>query len=110
MKRILHILPSLELGGTEAFIMNHYRAIDRSKYQFDFLVFAEKQWPYLQEIEALGGRIFYACQPSLLSVLKFYQYLKMAMIMGGPYAAIHCHADAGNAVPLFCGMLCGIKI
>ena len=38
MKRILHVVPSLELGGTEAFIMNHYRSMNRQEIQFDFLV------------------------------------------------------------------------
>lgn len=109
MKRILHILPSLELGGTEAFIMNHYKVIDRNKIQFDFLVFAEGTWPYLKEIEDLGGRFFYASQPSLLHIPQFYREFKKAIAAGGPYEAIHCHADAGNAVPLLCGALCNIN-
>ncbi|MBR5319024.1 MAG: glycosyltransferase [Peptococcaceae bacterium] len=110
MKKVLHIIPSLELGGTEAFIMNHYRTINRSEIQFDFLVFSEQNWPYLPEIREMGGHVYYACQPSLKNVFLFYRYLKNVIRIGGPYIAVHCHADAGNAVPLLCSFLCGIQI
>ena len=36
--RILHIVPNMQQGGIENFIMNVYRKIDREKIQFDFLV------------------------------------------------------------------------
>lgn len=108
MKRILHIVPSLDLGGTEAFIMNHYRCMNRSEMQFDFLVCAKRDWPYLKEIEVLGGRVFYTARPSFLCLKSFYDGMKQAFEEGGPYTAIHCHADADNAVPLLCGLLCGI--
>lgn len=108
MKKVLHILPSLEYGGTEAFIMNHYRCIDRKEMQFDFLVFSERNWPYLEEINRLGGRVFFATQPSLLQLGKFFKAFEHAIEEGGPYAAIHCHANTGNAVPLMCGAYCKI--
>ena len=38
MKKILHIVPNMQSGGLETFIMNVYRNIDREKIQFDFLV------------------------------------------------------------------------
>ncbi len=109
MKRILHVVPSLELGGTEAFIMNHYRCLNREEMQFDFLVCCKKDWPYLKEIEELGGKVFYTARPSVLCLARFYDGMKQAIREGGPYTAIHCHADADNAVPLLCGLLCGVK-
>lgn len=109
MKRILHVVPSLELGGTEAFIMNHYRCLNRHEIQFDFLVCSKKDWPYLKEIDRLGGRVFYTARPSVLCLGNFLRGMKQAIAEGGPYDAIHCHADADNAVPLLCGILCGVK-
>ena len=35
--RVLHIVPNMQVGGLETFIMNIYRHIDRNKIQFDFL-------------------------------------------------------------------------
>jgi len=110
MKKILQIIPSLELGGTEAFVMNHYRVINRNEFQFDFLVFAEKDWPYLKEIEQLGGRVFYSSRPTMRNIYAFYKQFAEVVRNGGPYVAIHCHANEGNAIPLLCGLLCKIKI
>jgi len=109
MKRILHVVPSLDLGGTEAFIMNYYRCINRDEIQFDFLVCNKKDWPYLKEIDQLGGRVFYTARPSVLCFGSFLKGMRRAIREGGPYTAIHCHADADNAVPILCGFLCGVK-
>ena len=42
MKKILQIVSCLELGGTEAFIMNNYRALDRSNINL-ILQFSSKK-------------------------------------------------------------------
>ena len=34
--RVLQIVPAMNAGGMETFIMNVYRTIDRQKVQFDF--------------------------------------------------------------------------
>ena len=65
MKRILHFQGRMGLGGAESFMMNLYRKIDRTNYQFDFLIYedyADVQ-DYHSEIERLGGRIFVVPNP-----------------------------------------------
>ena len=59
MKRILHIADSMGMGGIQAFIMNVYRNIDRTKVQFDFMLNNCPANNYDEEIKQLGGRIFY---------------------------------------------------
>ena len=76
MKKILQVVSCMELGGTEAFIMNNYRALDRSKYQFDFIIFCEKEYPYLDEIQRLGGRVFFSGIPSFGNIHKFIKRFK----------------------------------
>ena len=57
MKRILVMGMSKDRGGMETCIMNYYRHINKSEFQFDFISYNEK--PYCaEEIEALGGRYF----------------------------------------------------
>lgn len=58
MKRIVHIIGKMDRAGAETMIMNLYRAIDRSKFQFDFLSFSNKRGDFDDEIERLGGRIY----------------------------------------------------
>lgn len=56
--RIVHNIASLHLGGSQAFVMNVYRNIDRSKVQFDFVVTPETKEGFYDEITNLGGKIF----------------------------------------------------
>lgn len=56
--RILNMFTIMNRGGAETMVMNHYRNIDRSKVQFDFLVHRQEKGAYDDEIEALGGRIY----------------------------------------------------
>ena len=56
--RILQVMPAMDAGGMETFVMNVYRTIDREKVQFDFLYHYDKPCFFDDEIRALGGRIF----------------------------------------------------
>lgn len=110
MKRILQIVSCMELGGTEAFIMNNYRALDRSEYQFDFIIFCEKEYPYLDEIKKMGGRVFFSGVPSFKNLHKFMKYFKGIIVRNGPYIAVHSHVNIGNGIPLFTSYLCNIPV
>lgn len=55
--RVLQVMPAMDAGGMETFVMNIYRTIDRGKVQFDFLYHYNKPCFYDAEITALGGRI-----------------------------------------------------
>lgn len=58
MKKILQVMSSLHRNGTETAIMNIYRNIDRTLYQFDFLIFDDQKMDFYDEIIALGGKVF----------------------------------------------------
>ena len=56
-------------------MMNAYRNIDRSKYQFDFVIYEEfaDVRPYHDEIAALGGQNFRRAEPEQASARVLYQ-------------------------------------
>lgn len=56
--RILQLFTILNRGGAETNVMNYYRKLDKSKFQFDFAVHREEKGAYEDEIVSLGGRIF----------------------------------------------------
>lgn len=56
--RILQLFTILNRGGAETNVMNYYRKLDRTKFQFDFIVHREEKGAYEDEILALGGRIY----------------------------------------------------
>ena len=56
--RILHMIGSLNIGGSQSMVMSLYRKIDRSKVQFDFIIDHGDHIYYKDEIEKLGGKIY----------------------------------------------------
>ena len=49
--RIIHMIGSLDIGGSQTMIMNIYRTIDRNRIQFDFIVDHSDQLYFKEEIE-----------------------------------------------------------
>ena len=58
MIHILQSVSNMDRGGIESMLMNYYRHLDRTRFQFDFLVNKKKPGFFDDEIRALGGRIF----------------------------------------------------
>ncbi len=56
--RVLQVMPAMDAGGMETFVMNVYRTIDRDKVQFDFLYHYDKPCFFDDEICTLGGSIY----------------------------------------------------
>ena len=110
MKRILHVVSCFEKGGTEAFIMNCFRSIDRTRFTFDILVLSATSSPYESEIKALGGRIIYAnIRVSITYFLHEVEALFNVMKKNGPYDIVHCHMDIANSIVLTAANKAGIK-
>jgi glycosyltransferase involved in cell wall biosynthesis len=92
MKRILHVVGGMSQGGTENFIMNIYRKIDKSKIQFDFLI--NREGCFDEEIKSLGGKIYFI--PALQKI-GYFNYIKKldAFLVEhyGEYRIIHSHIN-----------------
>ena len=59
MIRILQFVNTLSRSnGVMSIIMNYYRHLDKSKIQFDFLYYKERDNNFVSEIEELGGKIY----------------------------------------------------
>ena len=54
--RVLNVLGTTNLGGAESRVMELYRALDRDKVQFDFLVHTDREGQYSEEIRSRGGQ------------------------------------------------------
>lgn len=70
--RVLQVGMSPYYGGTEAFIMSQYRALDRDKIQFDFLNVYNEKIACQDEIENLGGHIYYLDMSRHDGIFKYY--------------------------------------
>ena len=58
MIRVLHMIASLDVGGSQTMMMNIYRNIDREKIQFDFVIDRPAETYFAEEIKALGGKVY----------------------------------------------------
>lgn len=110
MKRILQVVYCLAKGGTEAFIMNNFRHINRQKYVFDFLVMSNiVDSSYRDEIEALGGNIYQCMPPAAVQLRAFIKNAVSIMRDHGPYDAMHVHVNIANAWVLYAAYKAGIE-
>lgn len=89
--KILHCpIGSMNIGGIENMIMQMYRAIDREKFIFDFVVHDKEKNFYEDEIIALGGtlhRIDFISRNPFAHVIDFFKLLKN----NPDYKIIHIH-------------------
>lgn len=84
--RVLHIFGALNPGGVETFVMNLYRCMDREKVQFDFALTQGKKSFFDDEVEALGGKIFYfdTSKSMMRNLSRIFE-------TEGPFAVMHSH-------------------
>lgn len=100
--RILHIVGAMNRGGTETLLMELYRHIDRSKIQFDFLIYnySDKPGAFDEEILSLGGRIFEAKRRFYKGPISYYNELKYFFKEHPEYKIVHAHQYATSGYML----------
>ena len=107
MKRILHIVGGMDRAGAETMLMNLYRKLDKSKYQFDFVYFNDSKCDYDDEIIKLGGRIFRISNSNPISrTLKLSKLIKQKK----PFHAVHCHMLFSNAFHVLAAFFAKIEM
>ncbi|WP_181265245.1 glycosyltransferase family 1 protein, partial [Enterococcus mundtii] len=97
------------LGGAESFMMNLYRKIDRSKYQFDFLIYDDftNVTDYHEEIKQLGGRIFVVANPKK-NIIK-YLFQVNRLLKKESFDVAHNEVYFGGGINLWLAKKNGIK-
>lgn len=97
------------LGGAETFLMKIYRNIDREKYQMDFIVSVKEKNFYSEEIENLGGKIFYV-QPKSKSFLKSFLEIKKIVKEQKYKYVIRINEHSLSVLDLIAAKLGGAKV
>lgn len=103
--RVAQIMGKLWAGGVEMVVFNYYRAIDKSKVQFDFYYDADSTVEPPQELIDMGARFYkippYQKLPSYLRTLRRY-------FEDNNYQIVHSHINTLSVFPLFVAWSCGI--
>lgn len=90
MIRILHVFHRMNMGGAESLILNIFRNIDRTEFQFDFMVHSNEKGLFDEEIIKLGGNICYMTNFSPLNIKK-YKKAWNDFLNKNEYDFIHIH-------------------
>lgn len=108
--RVLQIVPAMNAGGMETFIMNVYRAIDRSKVQFDFLYHYDMPCFYDDEILSLGGHITKLTVRQDNDLPRYLRELKAFFLAHPEYHIIHGHYSGFGMFYNTVAKECGITV
>lgn len=107
--KILYLLSCpMKYGGTETFIINFYRKLNKDIIQIDFVYQGYEKGVYDDELLENGSNIYhvpYKNQNPILYTKKIKE-----IIMNGNYKIVHSHMDAMGAWPLLIAKIAGVPI
>lgn len=108
--RVLNVLGTTNIGGAESRVMELYRALDKSKVQFDFLVHTDKEGQYSEEIRRLGGRIYHVPRFKVVNLFQYKKALREFFREHHEFAAVHGHMTSTAAIYLPIAKKAGIPL
>lgn len=94
MIRILQDVSHMDRAGIETILMRYYSRIDRTKFQFDFLINKNKKGAYDEEIIKLGGKLYHTPGLNPLKIIKYKKYIKKLIKDNPDIRILHAHNDA----------------
>ena len=106
--RILHVLGGLNRGGAETWLVQTLRHIDRSRFQFDFLVHTERPCSYDDDVRSLGARIMPCPAPS--DPIRYGRNFLRILWENGPYDCVHSHVHRFSGYVLTLARLAGVPV
>lgn len=98
--RILQYIGNLNIGGSQAMIMELYRNIDRDKIQFDFIVDKKNDLYFADEIRKMGGYIHILPNYIGKNHLEFKKAWNNFFIEHPEYKVIHAHVRSTASIVL----------
>ncbi len=110
MIRVLQCVNDMHRAGLETMLMNYYRNIDRNRIQFDFLTHRPERSDYDDEIELLGGKVYYAPRLYPQNYPSYFSYMKKFFKEHPEYKIMHSHIDSMSYLPLLAGKIAGVPI
>ncbi|HHT7114384.1 TPA: glycosyltransferase family 1 protein [Bacillus cereus] len=98
--RILQVFNSMNRGGAESMIMNLYRQIDKTKVQFDFVVHTPNKGAFDDEIQQLGGNIYYIPRFNGYNYLSYRHSWNEFFCKHREFKVVHGHIGSSAAIYL----------
>lgn len=106
---ILQVAGSMDRGGTEAFLMNVFRNINRERFNFVFLCFGDKKFDYEEEVALLGGKIIRVAHIKDIGTIKYIARIKN-VIARENIDIVHAHTYYNSMFSMIAAKLSGVKV
>ena len=105
--RIAQIMGKWLGGGVESVVMNYFRNIDRTKFQFDFLCDSDSTCIPVDEIQSFGGRVI-----MIPPYQKAFEYRKalIRIFKENNYQIVHSHISTMSIFPLSAAKSAGVPV
>ena len=108
--KVLQHVYAMDRAGAETLIMNLYRNIDKSIFEFDFLVHKKEPGDFDNEIRTLGGNIIYMPPANESGIRKYKANLEEVLKRNGKYDVIHTHVKYFSGISLSVAKKCSIPV
>lgn len=110
MIKVLQSVNNMHRAGLETMLMNYYRHMDKEKIQFDFLTHRPFRSEYDDEIEKLGGKVYYAPRLYPQNYPAYFRFMKEFYAEHPEYKIIHSHIDSMSYLPLLAAKRSGVPV
>ena len=107
--RILHMIGSLNFGGSQAMIINLHKAIDKSKVQFDYVIDHPDHLHYASIVKELGGKIYTLPAFNGLNFFEVRKAWKIFFKDHPEYKILHSHVRSYATLYLPIAKKAGLK-
>lgn len=103
--KVAQVVGNARFGGVVSCVLNFFRHVDRDRFEFHFYTYGPS--PFDEEIESLGGKVFYI--PNVLVPFKSVAAMRKRF-REQSYDIVHAHLTTLNVVPLFAAKTAGVKV
>lgn len=105
--RVAQVMGHFGTGGVESVIMNYYRHIDKTKFQFDFFVEEGSNEQLFDEIKKFGGEVNII--PKMTKILTYERELKKSLL-NKKYDVVQANLNSLSFIPLRIAKKAKVKV
>lgn len=106
--RILHVVPSLERGGIETWLMHMLRRTDPARHAVDFLVLYRTAGAFAPEAQSLGCHVSTSPEPQ--NLWQLWRGFAAMLRAHGPYEIVHSHVHHFSGLIMRMGAWHGVPV
>lgn len=107
--RILHMIGSMDIGGSQTMILNLYRAIDRNVIQMDFVLDHPEEHALAEQFEKMGARVHVVPSFRGSNILQVQKAWHTLFRNHPEYKTLHAHVRSYASIYLPIAKKYGVK-